>query len=81
MSATNATCIKPVFRANSAWPASKERAAQRLRLQGSGDAAVLEDKGEVAGGGEASVPVLVTEHVYTIPAPKLLEQKDTMFVG
>ena len=72
ISAGNATCAKPAFRPRRGWRDSKERA--QLQLQDMRGDVVKSDTG-------TGNPTLLTDQTYTIPAPKLLEQKDTMFVG
>ena len=58
----------PAPRPYRGWQSSEERA--RLQLQDARGAAI---KGDTV--------TLLTDHTYTIPAPKLLQQKNEMFVG
>ena len=66
------TCIKPPFRTFRGWAGSD--AKTQLLLQDTRGVAIPRDDA-------TNYLTLVTEHTYTIPAPKLLEQKDTLFVG
>ena len=70
----DAACDKPEFRPYRGWQGSKERA--RLQLQDTRGAAVKIDNGT-----GTTVVTLLTDQTYTIKAPKLLQQKDDMFVG
>ena len=71
ISEDDATCNKPEFRPYRGWQSSEER--DQLQLQDTRGAAIRSDTGSGA--------TLLTDHTYTIPAPKLLQQKNEMFVG
>ena len=71
-SETNATCVKPAFRAHRGWAGSESN----IQLQ------PLDSRGDVVlHGADAETLTLLMDHTYTIPAPKLFEQQNKMFVG
>ena len=69
-SSSNTTCVQPEFRPFNGWEGSSDQV--ELRLRGMDDV-VLADT-------DAATPTLLTEHTYTIPAPKL-EPKERKFAG
>ena len=72
VSEDDATCRKPAFRPHRRWGASEERAL--LRLQDTQGDVVKRDT-------DSGRLTLLTGQTYTIPAPKLLENFEKMFVG
>ena len=68
---TNATCVKPGFRAHRGWGGGKSDA--QLQPHDARGNVVKNDAG-------ADTFALLTKHTYTIPAPAL-EPKETQFVG
>jgi len=70
-SASNTTCVQPEFRPYTGWEDSLDQAL--LQLRGIDNASIRVDT-------DTTTPVLLTEHTYTIPAPKL-EPKERKFAG
>ena len=69
--ASNTTCVQPKFQPYSGWEGSPDQAL--LRLRGIDNATIRVDM-------DTAMPVLLTEHTYTIRAPKL-EPKERKFAG
>ena len=69
-SAGNTTCVQPQFRPYLGWQGSTERAELQL----------LGIDGNVPNGPDTATTILMANHTYTIPAPKL-EPKERKFVG
>ena len=70
-SASNTTCVQPEFRPYGGWQGSPDQA--ELQLRGIDNASIRLDA-------DRATPILLTEHTYTIPAPKL-EPKERKFAG
>ena len=75
---SNITCVKPEFRPQKGWAADYTL----LRLQDARNVTIKYDDGALheTTGTPRQIPILLTGHTYTIPAP-MLEPKESQFVG